>query len=240
MTDIPFHLRDALPRDLPIEKIEDCLHLSRSLESLLGDTLLLRVAGEWRVYVRSGMLDPFARVALGPAGIAFRRDLVGSVLDVADSAGTIHSLPLSLEIESRSETLAFSPAVKVDPALVPARDEAPAAVASREPAWLVEVRARVARGKMIEAIKALREATGLGLREAKEAVDAIHAGRDPLLPMHEARAESSIHQGAWLDEVRALLARGEKIAAIKRYRLATGAGLKEAKEAVEAMEGGHP
>jgi ribosomal protein L7/L12 len=41
---------------------------------------------------------------------------------------------------------------------------------------------------------------------------------------------------AWLVEVRSLLARGKKIQAIKVYREGTGAGLKEAKDAVEAME----
>ncbi|MER7762538.1 ribosomal protein L7/L12 [Streptomyces sp. NPDC097619] len=37
-------------------------------------------------------------------------------------------------------------------------------------------------------------------------------------------------------EVRALLLKGRKIEAIKEYRRLTGAGLREAKEAVEAME----
>ncbi len=41
-------------------------------------------------------------------------------------------------------------------------------------------------------------------------------------------------------DIRALLAGGNKIAAIKAYRDATGAGLKEAKDAVEAMERGGP
>jgi len=41
---------------------------------------------------------------------------------------------------------------------------------------------------------------------------------------------------AWLVEVRSLLQRGKKIQAIKVYREGTGAGLKEAKDAVEAME----
>ncbi|MXG90279.1 ribosomal protein L7/L12 [Nocardioides flavescens] len=41
---------------------------------------------------------------------------------------------------------------------------------------------------------------------------------------------------AWLVEVRSLLVRGKKIQAIKVYREGTGAGLKEAKDAVEAME----
>ena len=38
------------------------------------------------------------------------------------------------------------------------------------------------------------------------------------------------------DELRALIESGQKIEAIKRYREMTGAGLAEAKEAVEAIE----
>ena len=40
------------------------------------------------------------------------------------------------------------------------------------------------------------------------------------------------------DELRALIESGQKIEAIKRYREMTGAGLAEAKEAVEAIERG--
>jgi ribosomal protein L7/L12 len=39
-----------------------------------------------------------------------------------------------------------------------------------------------------------------------------------------------------LDEIEALLKRGNKTAAIKVYRTATGVGLKEAKDAVDAVE----
>ena len=39
-------------------------------------------------------------------------------------------------------------------------------------------------------------------------------------------------------QVMALLARGDKIGAIKQFRIETGAGLKEAKDAVEALEAG--
>jgi large subunit ribosomal protein L7/L12 len=40
---------------------------------------------------------------------------------------------------------------------------------------------------------------------------------------------------SWMSEVRALVASGNKIQAIKVYREKTGVGLKEAKDAVEAM-----
>ena len=42
-----------------------------------------------------------------------------------------------------------------------------------EPAWMVEVRSLKASGKVINAIKVYRENTGLGLKEAKDAVEAL-------------------------------------------------------------------
>ncbi len=45
-------------------------------------------------------------------------------------------------------------------------------------------------------------------------------------------------QSAFEDEIRELLASGNKIAAIKRYREETGVGLAEAKAAVESLEAG--
>lgn len=44
--------------------------------------------------------------------------------------------------------------------------------------------------------------------------------------------------GAWLQDVRNLLLQGQKIEAIKRVRLQTGSGLKDAKDFVEALERG--
>ncbi|MEK8174268.1 hypothetical protein NKH77_50555 [Streptomyces sp. M19] len=42
---------------------------------------------------------------------------------------------------------------------------------------LAKVRALVREGKMIQAVKVHREATGASLKEAKDAVDAMKAGR---------------------------------------------------------------
>ena len=42
-----------------------------------------------------------------------------------------------------------------------------------EPPWMREVRDLVARDDKIEAIKLYRERTGLGLKEAKDAIDAL-------------------------------------------------------------------
>jgi hypothetical protein len=54
-----------------------------------------------------------------------------------------------------------------------------AASASANPDVAAEVAQLLAAGKKIEAIKNVRQHTGAGLREAKEYVDAIEAGRTP-------------------------------------------------------------
>ena len=83
------------------------------------------------------------------------------------------------------------------------------------------------RGQTIEAIKLLREATGLGLREAKDAIDA-HLDGDPVsLPLPS-------NVVALRPDVVAALRRGDKIEAIRLLRLHSGLGLKEAKDAIDA------
>jgi ribosomal protein L7/L12 len=87
--------------------------------------------------------------------------------------------------------------------------------------------------RKIEAIKALREETGMGLAEAKEAVESGRCG-----PGLEEKVDLLLrHFGVEVpaDTQWQLLARdpSQKIAAIKAYREETGAGLAEAKDAVE-------
>jgi ribosomal protein L7/L12 len=84
-------------------------------------------------------------------------------------------------------------------------------------------------GQTIEAIKLLRQATGLGLKEAKDAVDAYMQG----LPVSMPTGAREVSLPA---SVLMALQTGNKIQAIKLLREKTGLGLKEAKDAVEAME----
>jgi ribosomal protein L7/L12 len=98
-------------------------------------------------------------------------------------------------------------------------------------AAMAEVRRALAAGNKIAAIKHYREATGLGLRDAKDAVEAIAAGRAPS-PL----AAAPVAAVGGNATVLTLLAAGRKIEAIKVYREATGVGLKDAKDAVEALE----
>jgi ribosomal protein L7/L12 len=92
-----------------------------------------------------------------------------------------------------------------------------------------EVLATWDRGDKIEAIRALRETTGLGLKEAKDALESgAYAVRVPGVPQPHGPVPA---------DAAAALKRGDKIEAIKLMREASGLGLKEAKAAVEALTG---
>ncbi len=90
----------------------------------------------------------------------------------------------------------------------------------------------LARHNAIEAIKRLRGATGLGLKEAKDVVDAYLQGRPvPALPPSGGAASFASVPPAVL----AALHQGQKIEAIRLLREHTGLGLKEAKDVVDAL-----
>lgn len=98
------------------------------------------------------------------------------------------------------------------------------------PAQREAILAEVKGGNKITAIKLCREATGLGLAEAKDWVEKLETSPDALLsPAPEAGA---------LSPVADLLFAGRKIDAIKLYReqVKPGAGLKESKDFVERLE----
>lgn len=80
-------------------------------------------------------------------------------------------------------------------------------------------------GQKIAAIKRYRELHGVGLKEAKDAVEVLEARLPPQPSMDEISA--AIHRGSLLD-------------AVRLYRERTGVGLKEAKDAVDAMVAGQP
>lgn len=91
-----------------------------------------------------------------------------------------------------------------------------------------DVLAALDRGQTIEAIKLLRTFTGLGLKEAKDAIDDYLDGKP--VSIHPETPASPLSSS-----VGDALQRGNKIEAIRLLREQTGLGLKEAKEAVEAM-----
>jgi len=107
-----------------------------------------------------------------------------------------------------------------------------------------QVRQQVLAGKKIEAIKIYRQATGVGLKEAKDAVEAVERGQSLPAPVETSWDLASIAQPATpaqLEaELRQQVQQGNKLAAITLYRSATGVGLREAKDAIEALERGEP
>jgi ribosomal protein L7/L12 len=104
------------------------------------------------------------------------------------------------------------------------------------PGQLAQIRALLQEGNFIQAVKAFRDATGSGLAEAKEAMEQLveSMGRGTHDLPRASDGPRVAHDGQ-LAQIRAALATGNKIEAIKLYRAATGVGLKEAKDAVEAM-----
>ena len=92
----------------------------------------------------------------------------------------------------------------------------PQSTRCRRTTWISRLRDLLAVGRRIEAIKLYREATGVGLKEAKDAVEVFEQGKTVGLP---GGVEGSLEA-----ELVALLGKGRKIEAIKRYREATGAG----------------
>jgi ribosomal protein L7/L12 len=97
-----------------------------------------------------------------------------------------------------------------------------------------EVRRLLSAGDKIGAIKVYRELTGLGLKESKDAVDALESGR--VLPSASSATPRVAGADAVSDaEILRLVQAGQLIEAIKRYRALTGVGLKEAKDAIEGL-----
>ena len=89
-----------------------------------------------------------------------------------------------------------------------------------------EIRRLLESGNKILAIKRYREETGVGLAEAKAAVESLEAGGSFTEPVQSDDPQVT-------SEIVTLLSHGEKIKAIKLYREQFRVGLKEAKEAVD-------
>ncbi len=95
-------------------------------------------------------------------------------------------------------------------------------------------------GNKILAVKLFREAAGCSLLEAKNAIEAMDDRYSGAVEATPSRTPTPTRTGL-TPEVRSAvltaLRKGNKIEAIKIYREATGLGLAESKDAVEAMEG---
>jgi ribosomal protein L7/L12 len=95
-----------------------------------------------------------------------------------------------------------------------------------------EVRRLAARGQLIAAIKLHRELTGLGLRESKDAVEAMARGAISSAVPAPASAPNPEADA----RIKALLSQGQAIEAILVHRQTYGTGLKEAKDAIERLK----
>lgn len=89
------------------------------------------------------------------------------------------------------------------------------------------------RGKTIEAIKLLRASHGVGLAEAKHLIEQYLRGK--AAPAATAAPPTGMPTSVPATVTDALR-RGNKIEAIKLMREHTGLGMKEAKDAVDALE----
>lgn len=100
---------------------------------------------------------------------------------------------------------------------------------------LAEIRQLAESGNLIEAIRRYRELYAVGLKDAKGAVEALAAGKvvevrftsTPLTAEDTSRI---------LEEVKELLRGGNKIEAIKRYRVVNDVSLTQAKDVIDQIE----
>ena len=83
----------------------------------------------------------------------------------------------------------------------------------------------------IAAIKLYRETTGVGLKEAKDAVEAMSAATGECLTPFDQRNDAMLE-----NQIKQLLKERQKIQAVKIYREAYNCGLKDAKDAVDIIE----
>jgi ribosomal protein L7/L12 len=98
------------------------------------------------------------------------------------------------------------------------------------------------RGHLIGAIKLMRATGGLGLQEAKQALEAYQRSKSAPAARSAPTPEfpRAMPGGTLPPTVVAALQAGNKIEAIRRMREQTGLGLKEAKDAVELFRQMHP
>ena len=85
--------------------------------------------------------------------------------------------------------------------------------------------------QILMAIQVYRDATGVSLAEAKQAVEQM-ARMEAARPPSDSR---DFDNPVLESKIRSMLAQGKKIEAVKIYREEYGIGLKEAKDAVEIL-----
>jgi ribosomal protein L7/L12 len=97
-----------------------------------------------------------------------------------------------------------------------------------------EIQHLIAAGNKIAAIRLYRERYGGGLKEAKEAVDALAAGQPVPPPRPRAGTAEAMSDEEFHRAIDDLIREGKQINAIKLYRDRCQVGLKEAKDIIDA------
>jgi len=101
-----------------------------------------------------------------------------------------------------------------------------------DPNYEQQINEMIEANNMIAAIKLYREMTGAGLAEAKQVIETMARG-EVVKPFSEMQQfDEPIMEG----KIRSLLARSQKIEAIKIYREEHGVSLKEAKDYVDQID----
>lgn len=101
-----------------------------------------------------------------------------------------------------------------------------------QPHQVQEIHELIHAKQIIQAIKVYREATGVGLAEAKQAVEEMAMDEAGKPPEGVRDQDNPVLEG----KIKSLLAKRQKIEAVKIYRAEYGIGLKEAKDAVDRIE----
>ncbi len=137
--------------------------------------------------------------------------------------------PLDFDGKSSVVRCRFCKNIALIPGLPSAQEATPRAS-------LDEVRRLAQSGNLVEAIRRYRELYNVGLKEAKDAVEALAAGK--VIEVHRVFSGplSAEETSQVLDEVKELLKSGNKIGAIKRYREVNDVSLTEAKYVVDRVE----
>lgn len=167
-------------------------------------------------------------------------DFTASLMDEANAARSPHTAKDARAQRDAAEAASLHPVPDAAQVIAQAEESIVQAQWDR-------VMALTQQGRKLDAIKALREFTDLGLAEAKAQVDAIAAGtlsptqvQDMLAgPAAGIPGIGAFPTSQGEQEVRRLLAEHRLIDAIKLYRELHGVGLAEAKVAVERMRDGH-
>lgn len=193
--------------------------------------LLLGVVGLLVIGVIIVVLS--ARKDVQVVDFAPKQVAVGSVEDALRAGQKIEAIKRYREQTGASLAQAKDAVEAIERGLAPSEPE-PRSPSTVE---LGEVRALLNAGNKLEAIKRYRALTGVGLKEAKDAVEAMQRGEPvPELPLPPAPPRRITSEMAIDDpELKAHLSAGRLIDAIKRYRELTGLGLKESKDAIEAL-----